>query len=348
MPGSLFGGGLRVLPGVDGGSPSLQPPGMLCCLWSSYTMHIPDGFLDAKTCITAGILSGAGLALALAQLKRTLPARGVPFLGVSAAFVFSAQMVNFPVLGGTSGHLIGSALVTALLGAPAAVLVLSCVLIAQAFLFADGGVMALGANLFNMAILAPAVSAACISLVRRLVPGEHGRVAAVAFAGWASTLAAAISCAGQLAWSGTVSWTLGFPAMAGIHALIGLGEGLISAVVLAGVLRKRPELLDRAAVSGTSGSLLYALLAGLGVAVFAAPFACGWPDGLEAVAARLGFEYKAVEGGPAWFSDYRFPGVASQGLSVALAGLVGALIVFGLALLLSRMLVRRASEHAKA
>jgi len=342
------GSEILALGAVIGGSPFLQQRAVHGSLPNSNTMHIPDGFLDVKTCVTAGILSGAGLALALAQLKRTLPARGVPYLGVSAAFVFSAQMVNFPVLGGTSGHLIGSALVTALLGAPAAVLVLSCVLIAQAFLFADGGVMSLGANLFNMALLAPAVSAACIALVRRLVPGDHGRVAAVAFAGWVSTLAAAISCAGQLAWSGTVSWQLGFPAMAGIHALIGLGEGLISAVVLAGVLRKRPELLDRAAVSGTGGSWLYALLAGLGVAVFAAPFACGWPDGLEAVAAKLGFEHKAVEGGPAWFSDYRFPGIASQGLSVALAGLVGALLVFGLALLLSRILVRRASENAKS
>jgi len=303
-------------------------------------MHIPDGFLDAKTCITAGVLSGAGLALALRHLKRNLPARGVPFLGIGAAFVFSAQMVNFPVLGGTSGHLIGSALVTSLLGAPAAVLVLSCVLIAQAFLFADGGVMALGANVFNMAIVAPAVSALVIRFVQHLVPGYRGRVAAVAFAGWCSTLVASISCAGQLAWSGTVGWGIAFPAMAGIHVLIGLGEGVISAIVLAGIFRKRPELLDRAPTAGQTGFLVQGLLAAFGIALFAAPFACGWPDGLDSVAAKLGFEHRAAEGMQAWLANYRFPGIQSEGLSIAIAGLLGSLLVFLGALGLSRVLLK--------
>jgi len=303
-------------------------------------MHIPDGFLDAKTCVTAGVLSAAGLALALRHLKRNLPPRGVPFLGISAAFVFSAQMVNFPVLGGTSGHLIGSALVTALLGAPAAVLVLSCVLIAQAFLFADGGVMALGANVFNMAIVAPAASGLAIGFVQRLVPGYRGRVTAVAFAGWCSTLAASISCAGQLAWSGTVGWGIAFPAMMGIHMLIGLGEGLISAVALAGILRKRPELIDRTPTAGQTGFLVQGLLAALGVALFAAPFACGWPDGLDSVAAKLGFENKAAENTHAWLANYRFPGVQGEGLSIAIAGLLGSLLVFLAALGLSRILLK--------
>jgi cobalt/nickel transport system permease protein len=303
-------------------------------------MHIPDGFLDLKTCLTAGVLSCAGLGAALAQLKKTLPPRGVPYLGLGAAFVFSAQMVNFPVAGGTSGHLIGSALVTALLGAPAAVVVLCTVLMAQAFIFADGGIMALGANAFNMAILAPAVSAVAIRVVERLVPGVRGKVAAVAFAGWCSTVAASLCCAGQLAWSGTVAWRIGFPAMVGIHALIGFGEGLISAVVLASILRKRPELLERVAPTGRGNFLVYGLLASLGIAVFAAPFACTWPDGLDSVAAKLGFEHKAVEGSHAWLADYRFPGIHSEGLSIAIAGLVGSLLVFFFALGVSRVLVK--------
>ena len=249
-------------------------------------------------------------------------------------------MVNFPVVGGTSGHLIGSALVTALLGAPAAVVVLCSVLLAQAFLFADGGLAALGANAFNMAILAPAVSALVLGIVQRLVPGIRGRVAAVAFAGWCSTVVASICCAGQLAWSGTIAWSLGFPAMAGIHCLIGLGEGLISAIVLAAILSKRPEILEKAPTEKSKGAFVYGLLSSLGIAVFAAPFACSWPDGLDSVAAKLGFEHKAVEGSHAWLAEYRFPGIQSEGLSIALAGLVGSLLVFALALGVSRALVK--------
>lgn len=309
-------------------------------------MHIPDGFLDAKTCFTASALSCVGLAVAVAQLKKTLPPRGVPFLGLSAAFVFSAQMVNFPVVGGTSGHLIGSALVTALLGAPAAVVVLCSVLLAQAFLFADGGIMALGANAFNMAILAPAVSTVTIKAVERIVPGMRGKVAAVAFAGWCSTVAASICCAGQLAWSGTVAWNIGFPAMAGIHALIGLGEGLISAIVLATILRKRPEILEMAPTAKSRGILVYGLLASLGIAVFAAPFACTWPDGLDSVAAKFGFEHKAIQGSHAWLAEYRFPGIQSEILSIAIAGLIGSLLVFLFALAVSRALIRQERPEA--
>jgi cobalt/nickel transport system permease protein len=102
-------------------------------------MHIPDGFVDAKTAISAAALAVTGLGYALRQAKKELPQRRVPMLGLGAAFIFAAQMVNFPVAGGTSGHLVGGALIAALLGAPAAVIVMTSVLIAQCLLFADGG-----------------------------------------------------------------------------------------------------------------------------------------------------------------------------------------------------------------
>ncbi|MDR7465106.1 MAG: energy-coupling factor ABC transporter permease, partial [Armatimonadota bacterium] len=117
-------------------------------------MHIPDGFLDTPTAIAGGVLAAAGLGLALRTVRRTLPHRAVPLVGVAAAFIFAAQMLNFPVAGGTSGHLIGAVLAAVLLGPSAAVLVMSSVLILQAFLFADGGITALGANIFNMALVA--------------------------------------------------------------------------------------------------------------------------------------------------------------------------------------------------
>src|SRR5512143_477384 len=115
-------------------------------------MHIPDGFLDAKTAIATGGLALAGLGVALRQARLSLPPRRVPLLGLSAAFIFAAQMLNFPVAGGTSGHLIGGVLAAVLLGPSAAVLVLTCVLVVQCLMFADGGLLALGANVFNMGL----------------------------------------------------------------------------------------------------------------------------------------------------------------------------------------------------
>ena len=307
-------------------------------------MHIPDGFLDAKTALVTGVISAVGVGLALRQVKRDLPPRRVPLLGLSAAFLFAAQMVNFPVAGGTSGHLVGGALVAALLGPGAAVVVLTTVLIVQCFLFADGGVTALGANILNMAIVNSVSGYFIYRFLSGLLPGMRGRVTALVFAGWAATVLAAISCAGQLAWSGTVPWALGFPAMTGIHMLIGLGEGLISALVFLAILRTRPELIiENGSPGGSakSGEVLgYGLVAAFGVAVFVAPFACTWPDGLEAVAAKWGLaHHNMVHALPAPAANYQIPGLHWAVGTTALAGAAGTLFVFGLALLLGRWLV---------
>lgn len=310
-------------------------------------MHIPDGFIDLKTAIAASALSVVGLSYALYHVRRELPLRRVPLLGLGAAFVFAAQMVNFPVIGGTSGHLVGGALIAALLGAPAAVVVITTVLIAQCFLFADGGVTALGTNIFNMAVVAPVVGIAVFRGVSRMLSGLRGQVAAVAFAGWCSTVAASLACAGQLAWSGTVGWAVAFPAMTGIHMLIGIGEGAISALVFYAVAKARPELVNDTPALPMRSFIGYGLLVAVGTALFAAPFACPWPDGLEAVAAKLGFEHAAKQPVAAPMTDYVMPGVGSAGLATALAGVVGALVAFGLAVFLSRILVKNQPEHTK-
>src|ERR1035437_1150868 len=132
-------------------------------------MHIPDGVLDPKTAVATGVLAVAGLGLALRVARRTLPARKVPLLGLSAAFVFAAQMLNFPVAGGTSGHLVGGVLVAALLGPSAAVIALAAVLIVQCFMFADGGITALGANIFNMGIMGSVVGWMIYALLARCI-----------------------------------------------------------------------------------------------------------------------------------------------------------------------------------
>ncbi|HWD91316.1 MAG TPA: energy-coupling factor ABC transporter permease [Verrucomicrobiae bacterium] len=315
-------------------------------------MHIPDGFIDGKTALVTGALSATGVALALRRVKRELPPRKIPLLGLAAAFLFAAQMVNFPVAGGTSGHLIGGALVAALLGPSAAVVVVTTVLIVQCFLFADGGVTALGANIFNMAIINSVGGYIIYQPISRWLGGIRGRVTALAFAGWCAAVIAAIACAGQLAWSGTVDWSVGFPAMAGTHMLIGIGEGLISALVFLAISRTRPEMIADTSEQSRRGMgvIGYGLLLSLGVAIFIAPFTCRWPDGLEHVATKLGFEHKATPSLiHAPVADYRIPGMTWAVGATAIAGVLGSLIVFAFAFLLGRMLVpKKAPEPANS
>jgi cobalt/nickel transport system permease protein len=311
-------------------------------------VHIPDGFLDAKTAVTTGVLATAGLGLALAGVRRTVPPRRIPLIGLAAAFVFAAQMLNFPVAGGTSGHLVGAVLAAVLLGPSAAVLVMSAVLILQCLMFADGGVTALGANVFNMALVATAVGYGIYRLAWRMAGGGlRARLFATAFAAWCSTVAAAVACAGQLALSGTVAWRAALPAMAGIHMVIGVGEALITTLVVAAVAGVRPELLAEGTAPPSRAR--YALLAGqgllvaLGLAVFVAPFASGWPDGLEKVAGALGFQHRAATGPalPSPLADYGVRGLGRGALPTIVAGSLGTLVAFGLAWLLAFLLTPR-------
>ena len=314
----------------------------------THAMHIPDGFLDAKTAVISGGMAAAGVGVALCSVRRTASARQIPLIGLAAAFVFAAQMLNFPVGGGTSGHLIGGVLVAVLLGPSAAVLAMTAVLVVQCFMFADGGLTSLGANVFNMAIVAPGVGYAIYALVRRVTGDSlRSRLLATAFAAWCSTVVAAIVCAGELALAGTVAWAVAFPAMAGIHLLIAAGEAVITTLVVAAVVRVRPELLaspaSRPAPAHYAEWTAYGLLVSLGLVFFVAPFASGWPDGLEKVAAALGFEHKAaatpIMGAP--FSNYTIPGFRSAVTSTVVAGGAGLLLVFALAYVLARALTPR-------
>jgi cobalt/nickel transport system permease protein len=310
-------------------------------------MHIPDGFIDAKTAIATGAIATAGLGVALASVRRRVPPRRIPLIGLAAAFVFAAQMLNFPVAGGTSGHLIGAVLAAVLLGPSAAIVVMSAVVILQCFMFTDGGLTALGANLFNMALLAPGIGYAIYSLVQRLAGNDlRSRLLATAFAAWCSTVVAAIACAGELSASGTVAWAAAFPAMTAVHMVIGVGEAIITTLVIAAVARVRPELLPERGQAESQpcyrDMAFYGLLVCLGLAIFVAPFACRWPDGLEKVAARLGFEHKATT--PLMASplaDYAIPGMQSAVLSTVIAGCVGTVLAFVLAYLLARVLTPR-------
>jgi cobalt/nickel transport system permease protein len=167
----------------------------------------------------------------------------VPLMGVAAAFIFAAQMVNFPIASGTSGHLGGGVLAALLLGPWAGTLVMTAVLVLQALLFQDGGITALGANVLNMGVLGCMLGFVVYRLLRRMLPGTRGALLAAFLTAWLAVVLGASLAAAELALSGTIPLRLVLPTMAGIHALIGVGEGLITAAALAFLLRVRRDLV---------------------------------------------------------------------------------------------------------
>ena len=208
-------------------------------------MHIPDGFLNAATMATTYVISTGGVANAVRVANKKLGDKHIPMMGILAAFIFAAQMLNFPVAGGTSGHIIGAALAAILLGPWAAVLIMSVVLIAQSLIFQDGGLLALGANIFNMGIIAGLGAYLLYRLLGSLLgDSRRARLTAGFVAAWGSVFLAAIACALELAVSGTSPLAVVLPAMAGVHAFIGIGEGLVTTAVLSLVLATRPDLLS--------------------------------------------------------------------------------------------------------
>ncbi|MBA7492792.1 putative fused nickel transport protein LarMN [subsurface metagenome] len=208
-------------------------------------MHIPDGFLDLKTALTTAIASTGGLGYAVKEVRKKLGDKHIPLLGVTSAFIFAAQMLNFPVAGGTSGHFLGGALAAILLGPWASLLIMTVVLVIQCLGFADGGLTALGANVFNMGIIGGVFTYyfIFIPLKKALPKTKRGFLTASAIAAWASVFIASIICSLELAISGTSPLNLALPAMAGVHALIGIGEAIVTIVVLAIVIQIRPDLI---------------------------------------------------------------------------------------------------------
>lgn len=301
-------------------------------------MHIPDGFLSVPVSLVFLLISLAMVAIALRQTNRTLGERQVPLMGVLAAAIFAGQMLNFSVGGGTSGHLLGAALATILLGPWPALLVMTSVVSVQALLFQDGGILALGANLFNMAVVGVFVSHTVYTLLGKLLKTQpRGTLIAGFAAAWSSIFIAALSCALQLALSGTSPANIAVPAMALVHAVIGLGEGLITLGALALVYAARKDLLQRGETQPVSekGLVLGGLLIAAILSILS-PLASSHPDGLEMVAERYGFIDSAKEALFNLIPDYSLPGVSNPALATILAGLLGAAIVFGVAFALAR------------
>ncbi len=308
-------------------------------------MHIPDGFLDTKTIVASAAFAAVGVSVALSRSRTSLPPSRVPLLGMSAAFLFAAQMVNFPVIGGTSGHLVGSVLASVILGPSGAIIALTSVLAVQAFLFADGGILALGANVLNMAVAAPIVGYALYRAIAKFIPGTKGQLFAAGISSWVSIVVASLLCSGELSWSGAAHWNTVFPAMVGVHSLIGVGEAIITTLVLAAILRVRPDLLDWRHESHRSGysAVAYGLVLACVVILFVVPFASPWPDGLEHVASKLGFSSRALlePSVASPVSEYRLTGIGSPVLATIVAGLIGTFVVAVFSYVLASIIVSR-------
>lgn len=321
-------------------------------------MHIPDGFINGATSLGAGVAAVGGVGAALRSGRRSLEDRQIPMAGLSAAFIFVLQMLNFPVAAGTSGHLIGGALAVILLGPSLGITAVAVVVIVQALLFADGGVSALGLNVFNMAVLAGLAGWLVFRTSMAMLPKRApSLLAASMIAAWASVVASSLGFVAQYALGGRglVDLETVFSAMVGVHALIGIGEGIITATVVGAVLAVRPDMVRavrdyeissnrKVAPSRRAITVFTALGVAVAVAlvVFVAPLASSDPDGLERVAIDAGFIENAQDSpvaGP--LADYGLEGVADERIGTIAAGVIGLVVTFAAGLVVVSTMRRR-------
>lgn len=304
-------------------------------------MHIPDGFLEPKVWVPLTAISAGAIALASKKVSKDLDEKKIPLMGVLSAFVFAAQMVNFPVGGGTSGHLMGGVLIATIVGPFAALLMMSTILILQALLFQDGGITALGANIFNMGIIGAGLG----YLIFRGLNRVTGSFKISLFtASWLSVVAAAGVAAAELSLSGVIPITVSLPAMAVVHAVIGIGEGAVTVAALGLISRVNKEavygLHGVEAVRLKKSTIWIWLAVSMAVAILLAPFASEFPDGLEKVAETLGFLEKGTSKLSSPLSDYQMPGL-NGGISTAMAGIVGVLVTFIVAYTIIKVVHRK-------
>lgn len=302
-------------------------------------MHAPDGFLDAGTAVTTGLVSAGTVGASLRRARERLADRQVPLAGIAAAFVFAAQMVNFPVAGGTTGHLLGGTLAAILLGPAVGSVAVTVVVVVQALMFADGGLTALGYNVLNLAIVTSFGGYAVFrGLLRLLGDDRAGAVTAAGVAAGLSVVLASMAFALEWLFGATapVPFDTVFGAMVGTHLLIGVGEGVITAATVGAVIAARPDLVhgvadrDRSALREGGGLDLRGLaVAGVAAAAILAAvvsqFAASGPDGLQAVADEQGIggaaRDHALAASP--FADYATAGLGNETVSLAVAGLAG-------------------------
>lgn len=309
-------------------------------LLSPTPLHIPDGFLTLMISLIFWSITIVMVSIAISKTNKSLGEKQVPLMGIMAAFIFAAQMLNFPVAGGTSGHFLGGALAAIVLGPWAGILVMTAVIAVQGLLFQDGGLLVMGANIFNMGLLTAMIG---FGLYRSVLGRNKGtRLAVAGVAAWLAVLASALVAALQLWLSGTTTLQIVVPAMLGVHVLIGIGEAIITVTALSFIEQTRPDLLNEKAVSAKGGRGW--IFAGVVVSLFAvllSPMASASPDGLERVAEDMGFLHLGQAASYQVLPGYTVPFLGETALSTVIAGVVGALVVLGLVVVIGGLLRRK-------
>ncbi|MDX2035301.1 MAG: energy-coupling factor ABC transporter permease [Isosphaeraceae bacterium] len=319
-------------------------------------MHIPDGVLSTGTLLATGISALGGASYAFSRLEKARKEKTVVLMGTMSAFVFAAQMVNFTLFPfPISGHLIGGVLAAVMLGPWAGATVIGIVLVVQCLLAGDGGLLSLGANFLNMGLIGCLVGFVIYRTIRDAIGGRTGVLIGSMAAAWFSVILASAAFAVEFAASGhwsrlldTLAW------MALVHTGIGLGEAVITGLVVRFVLMVRPDLIFDPKPEGNETAAGWArraapggLAIAAGIAVFLAPLASPYADGLEYVSEKLEIPMNAgpsVEV-PAPLPDYEFKALGdSKSIATAVAGLVGTLVVFGVGALMSRVFTSKASQ----
>ena len=306
----------------------------------NFNMHVPDGFINAQVSAATGIISLGTLWAYIRNAKNLVADKLIALTGMMSALIFVLQMINFPIAAGTSGHLLGGALAVIVLGPSLGVICISIVVVIKSLLFADGGLSALGVNVLNMAIITSLTGWFTITLWKKIFgESQFTLISGSVIAGLLSVVFSSIAFVLEYAIGGTVSVPLGnvLIAMISTHLLIGLGEGIITALIVSLLLRVRSDLVyvnskkNKSNTLSTSYGVLIALILSL---TLVTPYASSSPDGLESVASDFGFE--ETDGVVLLLEDYGISSINNNFVSTTLSALLGVLAIAGLGTLFFR------------
>ncbi len=294
-------------------------------------MHIPDSMLAGSICPITAIVSAVGIIAASYYGAKAADKPTASQFGAITALIFAGQMMNFPIMSGTSGHLLGGVLAASILGTPFGVLSIALVVVIQSLVFSDGGITVLGANILNMSILGAGLGGILRSALVGRWQGKAGGYFATAVAAWMSVVVASLAVSVELAVDGQIVFSQVVMAMVGAHALIGVSEAIITVAVC--------MLLSVNTVSqNTNWRVSVPLTAAFLVALLLSPFASGFPDGLEWIAKKYAFLHESAPAFVAPLPDYTVAFVGNEMFSTGLAGVIGVLISFATAWLLLRLM----------
>ena len=307
-------------------------------------MHVPDGFMNVTMSAATGVISFGTLWAYIRSAKDLIADKFIALTGMMSALIFVLQMINFPVAAGTSGHLLGGALAVIVLGPRLGLICLSVVVIIQSLLFADGGLSALGVNVLNMAIVTSATSWFIVKYWIKFIGKNKTSIVTVSvLAGILSVVFSSIAFTIQYAIGGTISIPVGtvLIAMVTTHLIIGLGEGIITALIITLLMRVRPDLVyayDRNDENTTKVSFYGLFIILILLLSLITPFASSSPDGLESVAEEFGFTQ--TDGIVLLLDDYGINAINNNFLSTVLSALLGITVV---AILFNLIITRRKS-----